>query len=292
MIVIEVPKKLTESEFEHLLRDCLNVINNLDRTIQFNFSKTEFISSFGMIEFVLLCEDIIRRKGKRVSLFLSDSYKISSCMHILARLGFFECLPKQVTYYPYKPKSHKQIIGKNEAILEVTRVLNSAEAYEIVDRVENAILANTTYEKAQVNDICIMVSELLQNIFDHSQSKLGGLIAIQNYTKIRYMQLVIADAGVGIPKTLRNCEEYKFKNLSDVAAIWESVKKGVSRFGKSARRGEGLARCVQIAKKHKAYLYIRSNKGWAKVVFSRGRGQAGHGCLLQGTQIFVNFPSK
>ncbi len=292
MITIKVPNKLTEIQFEQLLKDVNLSLTAGHHTIRFDFTGTEFISSFGMIEFVLLCEYLIEKENKRITLYLSNTAKLEPCMYVLARLGMFECLPDQVSFYPLKPKPKQSSRGKNDAILEVTKITDSEQAQDLFDRVEKAIKSNTTYNQGQVYDICTMVSEMVQNIFDHSESKTGGIIAIQNYRKIHKMQLVIADSGIGIPETLRNSKEYKNHNLSDIQAISESLKKGVSRHGKGAQRGEGLARCVELANKHGAQLYIRSNRGWVKIIFSQSRGRAGQGCLLPGTQIFVNFPSK
>lgn len=291
METIQIPPTLTEVEFENLLRDCHRVRYKSTGTVQFNFSLTSFVSSFAMIEFILLCEQLEREWGKHISLYLSNSPKLPSCMYVLSRLGFFDSLPTSVTFYPFKPKLKKSTKGKNQAILEVTKVPTENDAGHVVDLVYKAVSKNTPYESTQIKDICIMVSEILQNIFYHSQSKRAGLIAIQNYHTQHYMQMVIADAGIGIPETIRSAPEYIDKNLSDVDTILESIKKGVSREGKIAGRGEGLTRCVQLAEKHHARLFIRSNTGWASVTLHKGRGKAGMGELLAGTQIFVNFPS-
>lgn len=289
METIQIPSRLTEIEFESFIRSFNSGKHIPDRTIQFDFSKTAFISSFAMIEFILLCEFIISELGKHISFHLSSSSRLSSCMFVLSRLGFFDCFPNSVTFYPYKPKRKKPARGKNEAILEITEV-NEDKAEQVIDLVDKAVSKNTTYDRSQVNDICIMVSEMLQNIFYHSQSDRAGLIAIQNYSKLRFMQMVIADAGIGIPGTIRNAPEYAGKELNDVEAIFESIKKGVSRLGRGAGRGEGLTHCVQLANKHQARLYIRSNSGWASITLHKGRGKTGIGEHLSGTQIFVNFP--
>ncbi len=292
MEVIPLPQQLTEIEFEAVLENCYQYQYAPTRTLQFDLSGTEFISSFAMIQLLLLTETIIRDWCKRVSFKVGNGPKLSSHMYILARLGFFESLPGSVTYYPFRPKTKKSLRGKNEAILEVTDVKDMEHAYEVIELVEKAITKNTTYSGDQVKDICTMVSEMLQNIFYHSESKRAGLVSIQNYRRKQLMQLVIADAGVGIPETIRLSPDYTDNELTDIEAILESVKKGVSRQGVKAGRGEGLSHCVRLAKKHHAQLFIRSNSAWVSVTVHKGRGTAGIGEFFSGTQIFVNFPSN
>ncbi|MBI4547530.1 MAG: ATP-binding protein [Ignavibacteriae bacterium] len=210
-------------------------------------------------------------------------------MFILARLGFFDCLPDEIKYYPYKPL-RRVSRGSNNAILEVTEIKSEKDAINKIDLVESAIKRNTDYSQSQVLDICTMVSEMLQNIFVHSEAKRHGLISIQAYPHLRNVQLVIADSGIGIPETIRTAEEFKEKELTDEAAIVESVKKGVSRFGRRADRGEGLSRCLQLSAKHSAKLYIRSNGGYAFFSFQHKKKFSSSAQFLRGTQIFVNFP--
>ena len=211
------------------------------------------------------------------------------CMFILARLGFFEALPTQLSYYPYKP-SNKGKRGSNDAILEVTQIRSEQEAIEKIDSIGAAIEKNTNYSKSKVLDICIMVSEMLQNIFVHSEAERHGLISIQGYPNLHKVQLVIADSGRGIPETIRTSDDFKGRNLTDVDAILESVKKGVSRFGKGADRGEGLTRCVQLSAKHRAKMYIRSNGGKAFFSFLERKNSSSLGRYMKGTQIYVSFP--
>ena len=104
--------------------------------------------------------------------------------------------------------------------------------------------------------------------------------------------MVIADAGIGIPESLKYVYGNTDNEMNDVHYILESVKKGVSRLEKSEDRGEGLARCVQLAKKHNARVYIRSNCGWVSIAMPSGKGKAGIGKKISGTQIFVNFPTN
>lgn len=285
MSKIIMPKNITEEEIEEILEKFLipSFSTHLD------FSSTEFISPYASILLILMFESAIKKFKRKIHLILSQTSKIKPCMYILARLGFFENLPKGVTYYPYRPKSKGNPKGKNDAILEISRI-KEQEASAIIDKVEKAITTNTDYPKEQKLDICIMVSEMIKNIFYHSGAAESGIIAIQNFERFNYMQMIIVDAGIGIPEAIRKSDDYKNTKLTDYETILESVKKGVSSMGKGEDRGEGLSRCVDLAKKHKARLYIRSNRGYAYMTFQKNKRFFGDSNFLSGTQILVNFP--
>lgn len=284
MSTIVIPKNVTELEIEDILSQFLQP----SYSTHLDFSETEFISPFASILLILIIESTAKRK---VHFILSKSSKMNPCMFILARLGFFENLPSGITFYPFKPKSKLNVQGKNDAILEITRI-KEQDAMSVINKVEKAIETNTNYQKGEKFDICIMVSEMIQNIFYHSESPKSGIIAVQKFLRMNIMQMIIADAEVGIPSTLMKSDEYKNIRMSDSKAIIESLKKGVSRLGKGEDRGEGLTRCVDLASKHRAKLYIRSNKGFASLTSEKNNILLGDRDFLSGTQISIDFPCK
>jgi len=285
MSKIIMPKNITEIEIEKIIEEFLVPAYST----HLDFINTDFISPFAAILLTLLFESATKKSNRKIHMILSRTSRIKPCMYILARLGFFDNLPKIITYYPYKPKFKRNFKGKNDAILELTRI-QEPEASIIIDKVEKAIAVNTDYPKEHKLDICLMVSEMIQNIFYHSTAPKSGIIAIQNFERFNYMQIIIADSGIGIPETINRCKDYKDKQLKDYEAILESVKKGVSSLGKVEDRGEGLSRCVDLSNKHNAKLFIRSNSGYASITFKNERAYFGNSDFLAGTQIFVNFP--
>lgn len=291
---IVIPKVLDEMGFEEVLSSVLN-LDSQRGTIMFDFSSATFISSYGMCLTILLCESLIREYKRKVHFVLSKEERkqfLHPCLHVSSRLGLFDCLPKEISCYPYKPKRPKKQIGSNDSILEVTLIKNFDESYPIIEAAKTAIMKDTNYKENQALDICVMISEMLQNIFYHSKAKKPAIMSIQKYPTLKYTQLVIADTGIGIPITIKEVSEYKNTLTTDFSAIEESLKKGVSRYGKEEGRGEGLTRCYSLSEKHKAVLYIRSNKGHVKYNFKTRKMNHADSNFLLGTQIFVNFPIK
>lgn len=293
MLNINIPKTLDEKGFEEVLSSTLNILKQTG-TIKFDFSNTTFVSSFGMCLVVLLCNTLTNKFGRKLYFVLSKETRrnyLHPCLHVCNRLGLFDCLPKEIKCYPYRPKQPKDKVGSNSAILEVTMVRNIDEMYPVIEQAKTAITETTKYKEEQVLDICVMISEMLQNIFYHSQSKEPAMICIQKYPNLKYTQLVIVDSGIGIPETIKEADEYKNIIFTDCKAIQESLKRGVSRFGKEEHRGEGLTKCFSLSEKHNAVLFIRSNKGIVRYDFLKRKRRELDKNFLLGTQIFVDFPS-
>lgn len=283
---IIMPKYITETQIEEILNDFITP----SFSTHLDFSDTEFVSPYAAVLLLILFEKTIKELNKKIHLILSrPKVKVKPCMYILARIGFFDSIPLEIKCYPYKPKTKGNPKGKNDAILEITKIEKQSFG-EIMEKVEKAIISNTDYPSDQKKDICIMVSEMMQNIFYHSKAPNSGIIAVQKFEYYNYMQMIIADSGIGIPESLRTSEEYKNKKMTDSELIFEAVKLGVSSFGKKEDRGEGLAKCVELAKVHNAEIFVRSNNAYANIIFNNRRGHMAESHFLAGTQIFVNFP--
>lgn len=255
--------------------------------VKFDFNRVSFFSAYALTLFILMCYQLKNDFNINIHVKLSDSFRMKNCIHILARLGLFEAMPPSTSFYPYKPK--QQFRGNNPAILEITRVDQESSLVDLINLSRAAITKNTNYEGTQILDICKMMSELIQNILDHSAITYPGIILIQNYPNRNYTQLVIADSGVGIPNTIKSNSEYK--KMNDAECIEKSLQYGITRYDKSEERGEGLPECAQLANKYNAKLFIRSNTGSIHYNKNRNICLTNDLCELNGTQISIKFPS-
>ena len=48
-----------------------------------------------------------------------------------------------------------------------------------------------------------VITEILENIFNHASSSIGGLICCQTYPKKKLVRIGITDLGIGIERSLR-----------------------------------------------------------------------------------------
>jgi hypothetical protein len=107
--------------------------------------------------------------------------------------------------------------------------------------------------------------EICDNAITHSTWAGGGVLAAQYYPARSEVEYAVADAGIGILKSLAT----EYPDLeSDADAIGKAREYGVSRFGQD-RRGAGLAETVDQVIGLGGRVVVRS--GSATVKFSRRR---------------------
>lgn len=107
------------------------------------------------------------------------------------------------------------------------------------------------------------VNEITDNVLVHSESPIGGLVQVSTFQKYKkQVQFVVADAGVGIPKTLR---EGHPEITSDTDALDRAIREGVTR-DKKIGQGNGLFGSYEICSKCNGYFAVHS--GYARLEFN------------------------
>lgn len=110
------------------------------------------------------------------------------------------------------------------------------------------------------------VNEITDNVLVHSHSSIGGLVQVSTFEKYRkQVQFVVADAGVGIPATLK--QGYP-EITSDTDALDRAIREGVTR-DKKIGQGNGLFGSYQICSKCNGYFGVHS--GYARLEFKNNR---------------------
>jgi len=98
------------------------------------------------------------------------------------------------------------------------------------------------------------VNEITDNVINHSQSPVGGFVQVTNHRHKEQIELTVSDAGVGIPKTLRD----SYPELhSDSEALEQAIKEGVTR-DNNIGQGNGLYGTWRISQKSEGTLNIYS----------------------------------
>lgn len=100
----------------------------------------------------------------------------------------------------------------------------------------------------------------------HSESPIGGLIQLSTFKNEKQVQFVVADAGVGIPKTLKQGHP---EIISDTDALDKAIREGVTR-DKKIGQGNGLFGSYQICSKSRGYFSVHS--GHACLEFTEKKG--------------------
>ena len=135
------------------------------------------------------------------------------------------------------------------------RFENIDEHYEIVNQALD-ILVNTIegIKRSDITAIEWSFNEITDNVLAHSQSKVGGYASVSclpSYYDGKKVEIIVADAGIGIPKTL---------NKSPKQALTAAISQGVTSNPKT-NQGNGLYGSHQLAVKSESDFEILSHTG-------------------------------
>jgi hypothetical protein len=238
---------------------------------------------------------------KKVALDFEEG--LSGTMGYLNRMGFFDTLNEQIEVRPERPAISGALVhgGGNRHLVEFRSLNPHAVDKELPGRLADSLrnsLSSNVANGDQLGDAAFTIfSELIQNVYRHSETKLDGYAALQRYRgRSSNVQVSVSDSGLGIMKTLRPSLRTHFPALagaSDADLLVEMVSKGVSRFGRD--NGCGIHLCARKALALNASMEIRMPNSQVMLTPSADRrflGIASHAeglPLVWGTHISLNF---
>jgi hypothetical protein len=191
--------------------------------------------------------------------------------------------------------------GGSDVLLEITPIRSVDDVHSVVDAVQSragAILSRELhYPVAASVQFSVMLSEVCQNIIEHSES--DGWVAAQRYdwkTRLGRKVVVIAvmDLGVGFRGSMASEHATRFaERWSDSAALQGAFLQGKSRFADPGR-GQGLQQIRKQARRWNGQVTIRSGTARiADVPEWSDRAPLEEGLTeLPGAQIGIVLPAR
>ncbi len=171
--------------------------------------------------------------------------------------------------------------------IPATQYTNPAEQQAAVNRIVNVMLgAIPDFQRADFAAFEWSVNELTDNVLVHAESPIGGLVQVSTFIKGRKrVQFVVADAGVGIPTSLR---QGRPAISSDTDALDQAIREGVTRDA-SVGQGNGLFGSYEICSKSQGEFIVDS--GYARLRYdpSAGLSISGQGIPYAGTLIVATI---
>lgn len=259
---------VTRDLFEEALSSDLSEIDAKLDSATFVFSAK---CSFMLDSLALLLSLCNQLANEKVDVVL-DFGKGTSFYYYLNRMGFFDQLVESITVVPKRPEISTAVTynGKNESLIELKAIepKNKIMEDEVVGKLTECFISLSD-EKYRMAAFTIF-SELIGNIRDHSETKLVSFAGLQMYRKVRHIQTVVSDSGLGIAKTLRSTLKenhpdlyklYKKNSIeNDIQLVSVAVGRGHISSAKEEGRGLGFARSKDWAKKFKATLSVRQER--------------------------------
>lgn len=120
-----------------------------------------------------------------------------------------------------------------EGHLPASAYTTSAEQTSAVDRLMSMILKVVPLQRKQLAALEWSVSEITDNVLNHSQSQMGGVIQASrlNIGGRMIIEFVVADSGIGIRRSL--------EEKHDVRALERAIEEGITR-NPATNQGNGL----------------------------------------------------
>lgn len=140
---------------------------------------------------------------------------------------------------------------------------NPTEQYEVVTKTVHLVLKSLNItDRKQIQAVEWSVNEVVDNVLNHAESPIGGAMQVTVREGQQIIEFVVADAGLGIPKTLR---ESHLKLTSDVEALDAAIREGVTR-NNSTNMGNGLFGTFRLAELSNGKFSLYS--GFASLSYS------------------------
>jgi anti-sigma regulatory factor (Ser/Thr protein kinase) len=243
--------------------DLLRPLAGLHHAVQ-NAGYKDLILDFGDCTaafagpMLAVCAQVMRLRNAQIdtALILPRAPKLSQLFQNANWAHFLE------------PRNNEPSGFKGYTQVPATPFRNAEEQQRAVNRIVNAILGAIPHlDRRELAALEWSVNEITDNVLNHAQSGIGGLVQVSTFQRARKrVEYIVADAGVGIPTTLR---ETRPGLTSDVEALQHAIREGVTR-DKSIGQGNGLYGSYQICSHSKGFFQVES--GYGKLVFTERSG--------------------
>jgi len=270
--LIQLPTRATVEESFQVLNAC-EQIERLGKVLAIDASTT---TMFGPMGVALLALALARRRTAGLPDLTLRKPESGEARRYLEEVGFSRFLTSE-----HANENPSAGTLEMRHLFQLVPVYTEQMARLIADRVPG-----TPEEVSYLIQLCL--NELLQNVFEHAESKEGCFVLARWYAKTRSVRIAVADGGVGIPAALRRKGIAGLQRRNDADVVIEAVtRRGItSRLG-TKQGGFGLKLLREAVTERGGKIVVLSST--AKVVFKRAVPQKPKSRLFRGTAIELDF---
>lgn len=276
--------QVTEETFEQLS-------HIVSESQEIDLKDVAFIDPYGMVG-LLEIGVLLKSNDVLKTILLPKSEEV---LKYLERMDFLKFANEYFKLEPPKPQiSEKYLRNINsDVLLEITPIEKSDDIHFIVGRVKERAHAILTrhlhYDEKAIHGFMVALSEVCQNIIEHSENK--GFVGIQKYyfqnINKNVVKIAVMDIGIGFRMSLSE----RFSLKSDLDAIEKALLYGASRHAEKGR-GHGLAAVRRFVNQWNGKLSIRSGTAKLSIIptWAWGREKELNLSHFPGTQINILLP--
>ncbi len=136
---------------------------------------------------------------------------------------------------------------RNRNHLSAIQYINADEQFSAVDRSMEVIMQSIGgLDRARLKALEWSLNEITDNVLNHSELSVGGIVQVVHFAKRQLVEFYVCDAGIGIPRSLR---QGRPEITDDVRAVRAAIEEGVTR-NKATNQGNGLFgtfKCCEVS---------------------------------------------
>jgi anti-sigma regulatory factor (Ser/Thr protein kinase) len=250
-----------------------------------------FIDPYGMVG-VLEAGRLLKSEDTLKTMLLPESEYV---LKYLERMDFFKYAERYFKIDPDKPEFADKYLRSSysDVLLEITPIEKSDDIHFIVGKVKkraHTILErHLHYDERTINGFIVALSEICQNIIEHSENT--GFVGIQKYhfqkRDKNVVKIAVMDLGIGFKESLSE----RVSITSDIDAIEKALLHGVSRYIDEGR-GHGLAAVRRFVRQWNGKISIRSGTAKFSIIpeWAWGRAKEKNLLYFPGAQINIMLP--
>ena len=221
--------------------------------------------------------------------------KSENVLKYLERMDFFKYCYRYFARNSAFKNIHDRYLRKSysDVLLEITPIEKSDDIHLIVskvkERAQSILKAHLHYDENAINGFIVALSEVCQNIIEHSEQT--GFVGIQKYhfqkQNKNVVKIAVMDLGIGFSGSLSE----RVSITDDLKAIEMALLQGVSRHVDEGR-GHGLAAVRKFVENWNGKISIRSGTAKLSLIpsWSWGKGREQNLTSFPGSQINIMLP--
>jgi anti-sigma regulatory factor (Ser/Thr protein kinase) len=276
--------RLSEETFEHYL-ELMASGSPVD------LSGVSFVDPYGIVG-VLEAGRLYQSRGIRRELIIPRSEDV---LRYMERMDFFRYAGRYYIIRPGRPNLSSRYLRRasSDVLLEITPIEESDDIHFIVDRVRDRarsiLQKHLNYDEKTVSGFIVALSEICQNIIEHSDNI--GFVGIQKYRFSKLEKNVVKIAVMDLGRGFRASLSERIHVSSDCEAIEKAMYHAVSRHSDRGR-GLGLAAVRKFVSDCNGRLSIRSGSARLSMLpdWSWGRERETGLREFPGAQIGIMLP--
>ena len=247
-----------KKDLKSIIEDFENLVNLVNSNIEnkiFDFSKITWITPHKTIFLTSVFHNLIETNCDMETL---NSYL--KTIHFPNGLLVDNVENYREHYIKFENKNYSPILKLKIDNTKDNIDLRDEVIKDFISHISNLINLKSNY----IGGIRYILSELFDNIFEHSESEFAFL-TFQNYPNLKKIEICISDIGIGILGSYKKTNSSLEKNFSDIITDLDALKSATEgKSTKSVERGFGIHTSRNIISEgFKGYILYQSGNALA-----------------------------